>query len=200
VQFRQGESTRYADGAYQRWMVSLSGHFGHPGGMLADQGDEDQARIAHTALLAAAAVGIALVASSGSDSTDSRLRYSTQHDAAYNVVNGINPTSVAQNLEYGGWVYRNADSTFSAAEPKKGTVDKVNLGSPLNVPSGTTTTASYHTHGAFDPIYDSEHFSIMDVAMNNTWGVDGYLGTPAGYLKYHHYVTGIITTIGTIAN
>ncbi len=200
VQFRQGESTRYVDGAYQRWMVSLSGHFGHPRGMLADQGDEDQARIAHTALLAAAAVGIALVASSGSDSTDSRLRYSTQHDAAYNVVNGINPTSVAQNLEYGGWVYRNADSTFSAAEPKKGTVDKVNLGSPLNVPSGTTTTASYHTHAAFDPIYDSEHFSIMDLAMNNTWGVDGYLGTPAGYLKYHHYVTGIITTIGTIAN
>jgi hypothetical protein len=40
----------------------------------------------------------------------------------------------------------------------------------------------------------------MDLAMNNTWGVDGYLGTPAGYLKYHHYVTGIITTIGTIAN
>ncbi len=97
-------------------------------------------------------------------------------------------------------MYRNADATFSAGEPKKGTVDKVNLGSPLNVPSGTTTTASYHTHGAFDPIYDSEHFSIMDVTMNNTWGVDGYLGTPAGYLKYHHYVTGIITTVGTIAN
>jgi hypothetical protein len=79
-------------------------------------------------------------------------------------------------------------------------VDKVNLGSPLNVPSGTITTASYHTHGAFDPIYDSEHFSSMDVTLNNAWGVDGYLGTPAGYLKYHHYLTGIITTVGTIAN
>jgi len=200
LQFRQGESTRYADGAYQRWMVSLSGVFGHPGGMLANQGDENQAGIVHTALLAAGAVGIALVASSGSDSTDSRLRYSTQNDAAYNVVNGINPTSVAQNREYGGWVYRNLDATFSAGEPKKGTVDKVNLGSPMDVPSGTTTTASYHTHGAFDPIYDSEHFSAVDVTMNDTWGVDGYLGTPAGYLKYHHYVTGIITTVGTIAN
>ena len=200
VQFRQGESTRYVDGAYQRWMVSLSGRFGHPRRMLANQEGENQAGIVHTALLAAGAVGIALVASSGSDSTDSRLRYSTQNEAAYNVVNGINPTSVAQNLEYGGWVYRNPDATFSADEPKKGTVDKVNLGSPLNVPSGTTTTASYHTHGAFDPIYDNEHFSAVDVTMNNTWGVDGYLGTPAGYLKYHHYVTGIITTIGTIAN
>ncbi|MBC8476619.1 MAG: DUF4329 domain-containing protein [Gammaproteobacteria bacterium] len=200
VQFRQGESMRYVDGAYQRWMVSLSGRFGLPRGALANQDDEDQSGIAHTALLAAAAVGIALVASSGSDSTDSQKRYSTQNDAAYNVVNGINPTSVAQNLEYGGWIYRNADSTFSAGEPKKGSVDRVNLGSPLDSPSGTTTTASYHTHGAFDPIYDSEHFSIMDVTMNNIWGVDGYLGTPAGYLKYHHYVTGLITTIGTIAN
>jgi hypothetical protein len=200
VQFRQGDSARYVDGAYQRWMVSLSGHFGLPRGMLADQSAQDQEGFAHTALLAAAAVGIALVASSGSDSTDSQLRYSTQTNAAYNVVNGINPTSVAQNLEYGGWVYRNADSTFSASEPKKGTVDKVNLGSPLDSPSGTTTTASYHTHGAFDPRYDSENFSLMDVTMNNAWGVDGYLGTPAGNLKYHHYLTGIIATVGTIAN
>ena len=139
------------------------------------------------------------MATSGSDDTDDQLRFSNQHEAARNVLNAINPTSVAQNLEYGGWVYRNSDRTFSATEPIKGTVDRVNIGSPTNVPSGYAT-ASYHTHGAYDPKYDSENFSYMDITMNNNWEVDGYLGTPAGYYKYHHYLTGVISTLGTIAN
>ena len=36
----------------------------------------------------------------------------------------------------------------------------------------------------------------MDVA----WGVDGYLATPAGAFKYHQYLTGLIFTLGTVAN
>ena len=199
-QVRDGRSTRYTEGGYQRWLVSLSGSSGLPPGVHRNQEATERPGMAGTALLAAAAVGVALVASSGSDSADSQLRYTKQHDAARNVINGINPTSVAENREYGGWVYQNADATFSATEPRKGTVDTVNLGSPLEVPGGAITTASYHTHGAYDPAYDNEHFSPTDIALDNAWALDGYLGTPAGYFKYHHYITGLVLTLGTVAN
>jgi|TARA_B100000315_G_scaffold56204_2_gene50456 hypothetical protein len=198
-ELRDGRSTRFSDGTYQRWVLNIAGSTRGSGALLATEGGNNGAQIATTALLAAGAVGIALVATSGSDDTDSQLRFSTQHETARNVLNSVNPTSVAQNLEYGGWVYRNSDTTFSATEPVKGTVDRVNIGSPTSVPSGYAT-ASYHTHGAYDPKYDSENFSYLDITMNNNWGVDGYLGTPAGYYKYHHYLTGVISTLGTIAN
>ena len=198
-EFRDGRSTRFADGIYQRWVLNISGSLLGQDTLFAREGGNTGADIATTALLAAGAVGVALVATSGSDGADNQLRFSTQHEAARNVLNGVNPTSVAQNLEYGGWVYRNPDNTFSATEPIKGTVDRVNIGSPTSVPSGYAT-ATYHTHGAYDPKYDSENFSYLDITMNNNWGVDGYLGTPAGYYKFHHYLTGVITTLGTIAN
>ena len=199
LELRDGRSTRFGEGAYQRWIINITDSGGRNPALSAREGGSDTPEIATTALLAAGAVGIALVATSGSDDTDDQLRFSSQHEAARNVLNAINPTSVAQNLEYGGWVYRNADRTFSATEPIKGTVDRVNIGSPTNVPSGYAT-ASYHTHAAYDPRFNSENFSTLDITMNNNWGVDGYLGTPAGYYKYHHYLTGVISTLGTIAN
>ena len=68
------------------------------------------------------------------------------------------------------------------------------------MPDGSVTTASYHTHAAFDTAYDNENFSLTDLALDVAWEFDGYLGTPAGYFKYHNYLTGVITTLGTIAN
>jgi hypothetical protein len=199
LELQDGRSTRFADGIYQRWVLNISGSLRGQDTLSAREGGNTATDITTTALVAAGAVGVALVATSGSDDADNQLRFSTQHEAARNVLNGVNPTSVAQNLEYGGWVYRNPDNTFSATEPIKGTVDRVSIGLPTSVPSGYAT-ATYHTHGAYDPRYDSENFSYLDITMNNNWGVDGYLGTPAGYYKFHHYLTGVITTLGTIAN
>ena len=196
---RDGRSSRFGNGEYQRWIVNFSSRQGSQDRLLAREGGTSTTDIATTVVLAAGAVGIALVASSGSESSDNQLRFSTQHDAARNVLNGINPTSVAENLEYGGWVYRNSDNTFSATEPVKGTVDSVSIGSPSSVGAGTAT-ATYHTHAGFDPRFDSENFSFADISLNNNWGVDGYLGTPGSLFKFHHFLTGTITTLGTIAN
>jgi len=196
---RDGRSNRFGSGEYQRWIVNFSSRQGSQDRLLAREGGTRTTDIATTVALAAGAVGIALVATSGSESSDNQLRFSTQHDAARNVLNGINPTSVAENREYGGWVYRNGDNTFSATEPIKGTVDSVSIGPPSSVGAGTAT-ATYHTHGGFDPRFDSENFSFADISLNNNWGVDGYLGTPGGLFKFHHFLTGVITTLGTIAN
>lgn len=199
VSFNNGLSERFRDGAFQRWLVSYSGSFGRSRTLWATEGGSSGLGVVSTAALAAAAVAIAVVATSGSDKADSQLRFATQNAAAQDVLNKINPKSVQQNVEYGGWVYRNSDASFSATEPKKGTVDSVAIGSPESVPNGRAT-ASYHTHGAFDPRYDSENFSTVDIAMNNNWRTDGYLATPAGYFKYHNYLTGIVTTLGRVAN
>lgn len=197
---KSGNSSRYRDGDYSSVMISISSRASSRGSIIGNQEIKDYSNLMNAALLATAAVGVALVASSGDSDTDGQIRFSTQHDAARNVLNAINPTSVAENREYGGWVYRNSDQTYSATEPNKGTSDSVILGSPLAVPDGSVTTASYHTHAAFDTAYDNENFSLTDLALDVAWEFDGYLGTPAGYFKYHNYLTGVITTLGTIAN
>ncbi|NKB63209.1 MAG: DUF4329 domain-containing protein [Gammaproteobacteria bacterium] len=66
--------------------------------------------------------------------------------------------------------------------------------------SGSSGTTSYHTHAGPDPRYDSENFSEQDLLSDREFALDGYLGTPGGQFKYHNYITGAITTLGTIAN
>lgn len=147
--------------------------------------------------LGAAAVAL----SSGSGDDDGAPRFAARNDAAFSVMNQINPVSVRQNIEHGGWVYRNADNTFSHTRPVAGTVSSVNIGNPsTSVPPGTTASASYHTHGGPDPRFDNENFSPQDILSDRLAGVDGYLGTPAGFMKLHHRVSGRITVVGRINN
>ena len=200
LEFTQARSRRFNDFEDTRWVITFRGMLDSPPTPVVHADKSTTQGWGRPAVVAAAAVGVALLASSGLGDQDEQLRYASQHVAARQVLNGINPKSVAENREYGGWVYRNADATFSATEPKQGTVDAVNIGSPNSVPRGTVATASYHSHAAYDPRYDSEHFSPTDIAMDVAWGVDGYLATPVGTFKYHQYLTGLIFTLGTVAN
>ena len=183
-------------------MLTFGGRFGrsHRLAFAAGLQDGSSDGVRDVALLGAAAVAVALIASSGDADTDTVSRWSGQHDAAWNALNEINPTSVSENIEYGSWIYRNTDATFSSLSPVRGTVNSVNIGSPNQVPSGAVATATYHTHGGDDPLYDNENFSPTDLITDNLWKVDGYLGTPLGAFKYHNYVTGDVSRVGTIAN
>ena len=202
LEFHQGRSLRFPGSNSERIMLTLRGSFGRSPllALAPDSKDGSSDSVRDVALLGAAAVAVALIASSGDADTDTASRWSGQHDAAWNALNDINPTSVSENIEYGSWVYRNTDATFSALSPVRGTVNSVNIGSPNQVPSGSVATASYHTHGGDDPLYDSENFSPTDLITDNLWKVDGYLGTPLGAFKIHNYVTGEVSRLGTIAN
>jgi len=146
--------------------------------------------------LAAAAVA---VSSGGGD--DGVPRFAVRNSAARGVLNRINPVSVRKNVEHGGWVYRNADNTFSYTRPVEGTVSSVNIGNPGRVvPNGTVASASYHTHGGPDPRYDNENFSPQDLRADRLVGLDGYLGTPAGFMKLHDVETDTISVVGRINN
>ncbi len=156
-------------------------------------------RIKRPVLIGAGVVAGVAIASSGSDSQDNAQRSQSQDDAAFNVLNGINPRSVRENREYGGWIYRSQDNSYSSTSPVGGDNDSVLLPNPASViPQGSKLTASYHTHAAFDPRYDNENFSPQDLNGDNRLGIDGYLATPGGYFKYHRGSN--IITLGRIAN
>ncbi|MGI9319304.1 MAG: DUF4329 domain-containing protein [bacterium] len=151
-------------------------------------------------LIGAGAIGAAVALSSGGGGGgggDDRPRFGSQHNAARQVLNDVNPTSVAQNKEWGGYVYRNADGSYSYTNAVQGNATSVLLPAPSSAaPNGSVTTASYHTHAAFDPRYDNENFSPQDIISDELFGLDGYLATPAGQFKYHNVRNGRVTTLG----
>jgi len=152
--------------------------------------------------IGAAAVGAAALSSSGSESQDDIVRFNSQNAAARAKLNAVNPKSVRENREYGGYVFINPDGSYAATPEVPGNNDSVLLPAPVSVTlyGGVRATATYHTHAAFDPRYDNENFSPTDLESDRALNLDGYLGTPAGQFKYHNVRTGQIITLGRIAN
>jgi hypothetical protein len=108
-----------------------------------------------------------------------------------------NPKSVKENLEYGGWVKKNADGTFSYDTPVRGSKDGL-----TNMPSkGTSDVLWYHTHAASDPNYDNENFSgaTGDKGYSKANNAVGYVATPSGAIKKYDPATNTVTTLSDTA-
>ena len=104
-----------------------------------------------------------------------------------------NPNSVRENREYGGWVHRNADGTFSYVPPVRGSIDGLD-----NIPDkGPSDVVWYHTHGAADPHYDSENFSGADgdKGYSRQNNATGYVATPSGAIKRYDPATDTEATL-----
>jgi RHS repeat-associated protein len=133
--------------------------------------------------------------------------YSTQDAAAKAGLNAINPTSIKQNKEYAGLIYKDADGNYHYTTPNKGKGTSSSVGT---APDGTTVVGDYHTHGDYSrPIlfglfvvrtsaakdaYNSDHFSDTDMAENRDSARSnpqfrGYLGTPSGALRIYNPIT-----------
>jgi hypothetical protein len=156
-------------------------------------------------MIGAGVAAAALVVSSGSDAQDNAERVvvnkDAQHTAARTVLNVFNPESVAINREYGGYIYQTAAGSYAWTEPIIGEAASVSIPAPIfAIPAGTTLRATYHTHAAFDPRFDNEIFSTIDLAGDRSLSIDGYLGTPAGVFKYFDVVADQVSTLGTINN
>lgn len=182
-------SRLYRDGEDTRAMLTFTTALGpSPGGALAvEEEPEEEAEQAASAsrhrrlaILAGGAAVAAVALSSGDSNGDGVARYATQNEAAFNAMARINPRSVQENVEYGGSVYGNPDGTFSHAGEVKGDVASVAFDPHALVPSGGRALAAWHTHGGPDPRYVNEFFSPQDIVFFRGYGVDGYLGTPAG--------------------
>lgn len=205
IEFEQAQNDLYSEGDEQRIMFRFRKRLGRtPAFSATDTGENAEKEKEpgfNKALGFGVGAGIAAVAVSSGGGNDGAKRFSVRNNAAFDIMNQINPLSVQQNREYGGWIYRNADNTYGYTSPIPGTVASVNIGNPAtSVPAGTVANASYHTHGGPDPRFDNEHFSPQDITSDRLARVDGYLGTPAGFLKLHDYLTGKITVVGRINN
>lgn len=120
-------------------------------------------------------------------------KYNTEETAAKDAIKDINSQSIKESREYGGYIYRNKDGTYSYTSPVKGS--QAGLTSLGNKPKNTT--ADYHTHGSNDPGYDNNNFSKADKKDNKKSGLNGYLGTPSRDVKKYDPSTGKESKIGT---
>ncbi|HSH43820.1 MAG TPA: DUF4329 domain-containing protein, partial [Arenicellales bacterium] len=205
LDLEQARNDLYAGNDEQRIMFRFRKRLGRSPALNAAENGESDGGEERTGFGRTVGIGVGLgaaaVALSSGGGGDDAPRFAVRNEAAFSVLNRINPQSVRQNIEHGGWVYRNADNTFSHTTPVAGTVNTVDIGSPVSsVPRGTVASASYHTHGGPDPRYDNENFSPQDILSDRLARVDGYLGTPAGFMKLHDLQTGNISVVGRINN
>ncbi len=207
LSFSTQENPLLGDDQSYRVMVSLSRPLGMINRMSAaaaaaevdPEVEVKSKRNRNIAILGGAAVAAGLVISSGSDSQDAAIRLPDQHSAAQRVLNSINPKSVRENREYGGWVYETPDGNYTSTTPVAGTIDSVELPFTL-IPAGGRPLASYHTHGGDDPRYVNEQFSPTDISSDLSIGLDGYLGTPAGSFLWHNVRNNQVQRLGSIAH
>ena len=94
--------------------------------------------------------------------------------------------SVALNLEIAGSICEFANGTIITTLPSIGGP----AGSiPSACPADTNRVGTFHTHGAFDPAYDSENFSHADRRNASNRSLDtgnwvpNFVATPNGAIK-----------------
>jgi Domain of unknown function (DUF4329) len=119
--------------------------------------------------------------------------FATPGEAAVDEMQRHNPLSVNENLEHGGWIKRNPDGTFSAQPAVVGTPAGLS-----NIPDkGPDDVEWWHTHGAYDPAYDSENFSgdDGDKGFSRANNAPGYVATPSGVIKRYDPATDTETTL-----
>jgi len=118
-------------------------------------------------------------------------KYPNQDSAGCDAISDINPTSIKEDREYGGWIYKNKDGTYSYAFPKPGSQHGLTM-----PPKPSDATGDYHTHGAESgPDWLDEDFSPLDKEGNRADKVNGYLGTPSGRILKYDPKTGKVSEL-----
>jgi RHS repeat-associated protein len=143
-------------------------------------------------------------------------KYPSARCAGWNAENDYNPKSRKQNREYGGFLYKNNDGTYSYTDPSAdhnagvGTADAIPNFWNITIPAGTQRAGWFHTHAAFDPgmngpgnpapgqpgynpnhdgneIFSPDDKHISDIDLH---GLPGILGTPRGMVKEYIPIPG----------
>lgn len=94
----------------------------------------------------------------------------------------IQPRSIAEDREYCGYLGRLPNGDFAISGPKRGAPAGC---TPDNPPADLRVIASYHTHAAYAPRYDSEVPSATDLEGDFAEGINGYVATPGGRLWFN---------------
>ncbi len=106
------------------------------------------------------------------------------------LLDNLQRRSIAENREYCGFIGLNPDGEITATNPVRGEPARCDFVRP---PANLRLIASYHTHAAFDPIYDNEVPSVQDLAGDIRDHLDGYISTPGGRIWYDNAREGTAT-------
>ena len=98
------------------------------------------------------------------------------------VLNTLQPRSIAENREYCGYLGLDPSGAFIISKPKRGGNDGCRPDEP---PASMRLLASYHTHAAYGVEYDSEVPSYNDLEADIYEGIDGYIATPGGRIWFN---------------
>lgn len=104
----------------------------------------------------------------------------TELAVAKDVLASIQPRSFDKGKEFCGYIGFNEQAEMVASTPVEGTKDSCGAAFPRNL----AVTASYHTHGDFDPGYFNELPSKVDVDGDREFYMNGYVATPGGRLWF----------------
>ena len=96
------------------------------------------------------------------------------------VLAGLQKPSFQGKREYCGYVGYDETGTMVATAPIAGDKASCSAAFPRNI----AVTASYHTHGDFDPDYFNEVPSVVDIEGDAEFYMNGYVATPGGRLWY----------------
>ena len=123
--------------------------------------------------------GLAALASAQTGSTG------PQSDAevalARAVLSQLQPISIAENVEYCGYIGFDENGNLTASQATRGDIGSCLADDPVNL---AVIVASYHTHGGYSSDYFNEVPSVDDVEGDEAEGIDGYVATPGGRLWY----------------
>lgn len=97
--------------------------------------------------------------------------------------NAIQPRSIAENREYCGYLGLLPNGDFAISGPRRGDPSGC---LPDEPPGNMRVIASYHTHAAYAPRYDSEVPSTTDLESDFGEGINGYVATPGGRLWFNN--------------
>lgn len=86
--------------------------------------------------------------------------------------------SFEQGIELCGIIFERKGGALGASPPREGNEDSCGI-AYFDEP-GMRPVASFHTHAGYDPAYDSEVPSILDLQSDAASGMDGYVATPGG--------------------
>ncbi len=106
-------------------------------------------------------------------------RFVTEIAAVIAAANLYNPTSIAEDREYMGAVFRDGDQyLYTAGTGRRGT-NKITV--KIQIPAGFELVALWHTHGA--PASQRKYFSQVDTDLAKKLQIPFYLADFTGQLK-----------------
>lgn len=106
---------------------------------------------------------------------------SPEVDMVKGIFTSLQPVSIAENIEFCGYVGFDDAGALAFSEPTRGNEGSCVADEPDNL---NVITASYHTHGGHSLDYFNEVPSGDDMEGDADEGIDGYVATPGGRLWY----------------